>query len=252
MTAAAAKAQKEIDSKKYQIVQKTTFISPDAGWGRLAKYYKPWYMVAAMIFATTISAFAMPVISFIIINLQWAYFDKGITDDWEDNAKLYLCLMAGWILVLIGITGSEKSLFSVMGEKLTKEIRINLIEEILHKQISWFDREDRAPGIITSVISSDIAALNGMTSEVLVTIFKLVAIVILGMSAGIYFSWKAAIVCLVCSPILIVGMYMMATMFKDESVVADEVNNYARSNALLSDVIINYRTVISLGQKNVD
>ena len=82
----------------------------------------------------------------------------------------------------------------------------------MHKQVSWFDREDRAPGIITSVISSDIASLNGMTSEVLVTIFELVAIIIIGMSAGLYFNWKAAIVCLICSPIMIIGMYMMATM----------------------------------------
>lgn len=31
-----------------------------------------------------------------------------------------------------------------------------------------------------------------------------------------------------------------------------ETDQFEKSNALLSDVIINYRTVISLGQKNVD
>ena len=36
LTPAAVKAQKEIDAKKGQIVQKTTFISQKAGWGRLA------------------------------------------------------------------------------------------------------------------------------------------------------------------------------------------------------------------------
>lgn len=97
-----------------------------------------------------------------------------------------------------------------------------------------------------------------MTSEVLVTIFELIAIVILGMSAGIYFNWKAAIVCLVCSPIMVVGMYMMATMQwgnkGGKRAEADDsgVDNYQRSYALLSSVIVNYKTVISLGQKNVD
>jgi len=109
------------------------------------------------------------------------------------------------------------------------------------------------------VIASDIAALNGMTSEVLVTIWELCAIVVIGMAAGCYFNWKAAIVCLVCSPIMVVGMYMMATMQwgnkggrRSEGPGSDGIDNYARSNALLSDVIINYRTIISLGQKNVD
>ena len=166
-------------------------------------------MVFFMIILATLHSFAMPIISYLIIKLQWAYFDKGIEDDWEDRAKFFLCLMATWVVMLICISAGEKSLFGVMGEKLTKELRIKLIEEIMHKQISWFDREDRAPGILTSVISSDIAALNGMTSEVLVTIFELVAIIIIGMSAGVYFNWKAAILCLVCSPIMVIGMYMM-------------------------------------------
>ena len=36
---------------------------------------------------------------------------------------------------------------------------------------------------------------------------------------------------------------------KHEVKVVDE---YEKSNALLSDVILNYRTVITFGQKNVD
>ena len=56
---------------------------------------------------------------------------------------------------------------------------------------------------------------------------------------------------------MIIGMYMMSTMqfgnkggrFNNES---EDINDYEKANALLSDVVINYRTVISLGQKNVD
>ena len=128
----------------------------------------------------------------------------------------------------------------------------------MHKQISWFDREDRAPGIITSILSADIASLNGMTSEVLVTMFELVAVTVLGMLGGLYFCWQAAILCFVCSPIMVFGMYMMSTMQwgnkggRRKGDNNNEPDAYERSNALLSDVIINYRTVISLGQKNVD
>mmetsp|Transcript_33800 Transcript_33800/g.44614 ORF Transcript_33800/g.44614 Transcript_33800/m.44614 type:complete len:284 (-) Transcript_33800:1325-2176(-) len=147
-----------------------------------------------------------------------------------------------------------------MGEKLTLHLRMMLIEEILHKQISWFDREDRAPGIITNTISSNIASLNGMTSEVLVTLWELACIMLIGMIGGAIFCWQAAILAFLLSPIMIIGMYMMATMqfgnkggrWKDVNGGSDELDSYAKSNALLSDVVINYRTVISLGQKNVD
>lgn len=56
---------------------------------------------------------------------------------------------------------------------------------------------------------------------------------------------------------MLIGMYMQATMKwgRKEGKQAgneDKISNYEKSNALLSDVIINYRTVISFGQKNVD
>ena len=79
------------------------------------------------------------------------------------------------------MTAIERIMFGVMGERLIKKLRVQLLTAILHKQISWFDREDRAPGILTSVMSEDVAALNGMTAEVVVTIVE----VIFGMFAGI-------------------------------------------------------------------
>jgi len=56
---------------------------------------------------------------------------------------------------------------------------------------------------------------------------------------------------------MIVGNYKMMTMQwgqKGGRVAANEqgIDDYEKANALLSDVVINYRTVISLGQKNVD
>jgi len=163
-----------------------------------------------------------------------------------------------WVIGIYIVIGSEKALFGVMGEKLTLKLRVKLIEEILHKQISWFDREDRAPGILTSVIASDIASLNGMTSEVLVTLFELACMILLGLLGGLYFCWQAAILCFLLSPIMIIGMYMMSTMQfgnqggRDKNIAVNKVDNYERANALLSDIIINYRTVVSFGQKNVD
>ena len=102
---------------------------------------------------------------------------------------MFIIGMVSWIFIQIMVKGAEKTLFSVMGEKMTLEIRLKLIEEIMHKQISWFDREDRAPGVITKTISGDIALLNGMTAEMLVTLFELVFVMALGLVGGIYFSW---------------------------------------------------------------
>ena len=128
------------------------------------------------------------------------------------TTMIYLIIFACWVFFIMFVSATEKSLFGVMGEKLTCRLRIKLLDEILHKQVSWFDREDRAPGIITNIISAEITKLNGMTSETLVTIFEVGCIVIIGMTLGSYFCWQAAILSCICSPIMIVGMYKMVTM----------------------------------------
>ena len=78
----------------------------------------------------------------------------------------------------------------------------------MHKQISWFDREDRAPGIITKTLAGDVALLNGLTAEMLVVLFELAILIVYGLVGGIYFSWQAAIVAVLCSPIMLIAFYM--------------------------------------------
>ena len=52
--------------------------------------------------------------------------------------------------------------------------------------------------------------LNGSTSEVVVTIFEICITIVLGIGGGLIFSWQAAVLSIICSPLLVVGMYKMA------------------------------------------
>ena len=163
--------------------------------------------------------------------------------------------MVGWVIYMSLVHFGEKTLFGMMGEKLTMHLRVSLLEEIMYKQISWFDREDRAPGIITSIVAANIADINGLTSETIVSIFEVFAIVALGLIGGTVVCWQAAILCFVLCPIMIIGMYKMVTMqfgakggkWKVAGEAKDELGDFDKANSLLSDLIINYRTIISLG-----
>ena len=54
---------------------------------------------------------------------------------------------------------------------------------------------------------------------------------------------------MVLSPLMVFGGYFMSSFQWAQGKVDDA---YEESNALLSDIIMNYRTVISLGDKNVN
>ena len=61
--------------------------------------------------------------------------------------------------------GSEQAMYGMAGEHLTTNVRKELMEGIIYKQLSWFDSETKAPGMLTNIMAEDMSALNGMTTE---------------------------------------------------------------------------------------
>ena len=83
---------------------------------------------------------------------------------------------------------------------------------ILFKQVQWFDREDRAPGILTSVLSEDVSSLNGMTTEVVSTLVEASMSLVLGLVIATFISWRMALLTVACSPVMIIGVIAMSRL----------------------------------------
>jgi ABC-type bacteriocin/lantibiotic exporter with double-glycine peptidase domain len=97
-----------------------------------------------------------------------------------------------WILVILGISffnGLERIMIGICGENLTFNVRKDLVRGILYKQLSWFDREERAPGVLTGILSEDISLLNGMTTETIVVIYEAIMGLALGLLLGLIYCW---------------------------------------------------------------
>lgn len=159
-----------------------------------------------------------------------------------------VCITIGIIIFL------EKLIFGIAGENLTSSVRKLLFRGIIYKQVCWFDDEKKAPGVLTTVLSEDITALNGMTTETLAVVMEAFLGLILGVLLACYFSWQMALLTIATVPIIIVGVIAMSNLqWKRTGMgAAMKVEDpYLISNALLSDVILNYRTVISFGEKNI-
>ena len=70
-----------------------------------------------------------------------------------------------------------------------------------------------------------------------------------GMAIGFYFCWQESLVCLIVSPILIVGN---ALEMKMSSGLTEENNEGQKdANLLCGDSIVNYRTVQSFGNTDL-
>lgn len=119
----------------------------------------------------------------------------------------------------------------------------------MYKHIGWFDKKERAPGVLGSIIQEDIAQLNGMTSETYGVAIEATMGLVISCAMCLFFSWQVGLIAIILSPMMVFGGFFMSSFQWSQGKVDDA---YIESNALLSDIIMNYRTIISLGQKNVD
>ena len=119
---------------------------------------------------------------------------------------LFLCIGIGIVI------GLEKLVYGVSGENLTHSVRKLLFKGIIFKQVSWFDDEKKAPGVLTTVLSEDVAMLNGMTTETLSTVLEALLGLVLGVILACIFSWRMALLTIATVPIMIVGVIAMSKL----------------------------------------
>jgi len=91
--------------------------------------------------------------------------------------------------------------------------------------------------------------VNGLTTDSISVILEAVLGLALSCAVLYFFCWQLALVATFASPFMVMGglgisKLQFATKSTDDA--------YKQANSLLSDLIINYRTVISLGEKNMD
>lgn len=142
-----------------------------------------------------------------------------------------------------------------MGENLILRVRKLLFRELMYKDVNWFDSKDRAPGVLTNLLSEHISLLNGLTTETISILLDGFLAIIIGIILALIFTWKMGLITLALSPFMIVGGILkgkfIGQTYSGKSGKEAE-NNYRESNALLSDILMNYRTVIGFGPRNID
>lgn len=84
-------------------------------------------------------------------------------------------------------------------------MRLKLFSSMIKKNVTWFDSNKHAPGMLTNILSQDVLLLSGLTAES-VGIF---CEAIFGISLSVFicfcFSWQLGFVAGILSPLTFLG-----------------------------------------------
>lgn len=138
------------------------------------------------------------------------------------------------------------------------------MREATHKQLSWFDRKDRAPGILTNIFSENVTRVKGMTSENLVMMAETFMTLTMSVLISFLLCWQQGVIGVLASPLMIGSAFYESKMEEekaksqkqresdDKEITETALSDIDKSNALFSDTISNFRTVITFGHKGID
>lgn len=154
----------------------------------LMQYYNPKWMATIAFIVSIIVSFAHPCMGIIFTKLLFTtmgYMLPSFEHDRNFWCGMYVILAVG-----LGIFGFlQKYLYSYVGENLTYTVRKLLWEGIIYKHVSWFDAKERAPGVLTNVLSEDITELNGLTSETIAHLLEAGLGLVVGIILSFIYTW---------------------------------------------------------------
>ena len=179
---------------------------------RIMSFYSPKWLAYLGFVSSVVNAFSFPIYGLIYAKLLFIMMAPHSPNFKPDRE--FWCGMFLLEVFLLGVFSFlQKYIFMYIGENLTFDVRKELYRGIIYKDISWFDNKDRAPGILSNVLSEDIGALNGMTTEHLAILTESFLGLIIGVILAMCYTWKMGLITLAMVPLVSLGGVMMSRLW---------------------------------------
>lgn len=179
-------------------------------------HYSPQWLAWIGFLASVAAALQLPMFGYILSQYVFVLDMPIETDDekaaFEHERNVWTWAFLGLVLGIGLSSFVQKLCFGYGGDNLTLRLRIKLFEAYLNKHIGWFDNKERAPGVLTNIITEDVSAVNGLTTEAIGIMVEAGLGILISSLVCFVFSWRLAIVVTIISPFMIIGGLGMAKL----------------------------------------
>ncbi|CAI9785119.1 unnamed protein product [Fraxinus pennsylvanica] len=137
--------------------------------------------------------------------------------------------------------------FAIMGERLTKKVREEFLQNVLTFEVGWFDLDANTSAAVCTRLTTEaniIRSLVGDRISLLVQVFTNAAI---SYVLGLIVAWKVAIVMIAIQTLVISSFYSKGALMKRMSEYAQKAQN--DGSQLASEAVANYRTITAFSSQ---
>lgn len=128
--------------------------SPTPSFRRLLALNKPeWKQAILGLSGANEFGFVQPFHAYFLGDMLAVFYDTP--SKMKRDVKIYAGIFCGLAVAAFVVNTLQHYNFAVMGEYLTKRIRVNMLRNVLRFEVGWYDRDENASGAICSRLASD-------------------------------------------------------------------------------------------------
>ncbi|XP_062148336.1 putative ABC transporter B family member 8 [Alnus glutinosa] len=185
-----------------------------------------------------------PVYALTIGGMIAAFFAES-HEEMRARIRTYSLIFSSLTLVSITMNLLQHYNFAYMGERLTKRIRLRMLEKILTFETAWFDEEQNSSGALCSRLSNEASMVKSLVADRVSLIVQTTSAVTIAMIMGLVVAWKLALVMIAVQPLTILCFYTRKVLLSSSSTNFVKAQN--QSTQIAVEAVYNHRIVTSFG-----
>ncbi|CAL9096365.1 unnamed protein product [Musa acuminata var. zebrina] len=223
----------------------TTSSSPAPSFSRLLAMNSPeWKQAIVGSISAIIYGSIQPIYAFSIGGMIAAFF---LQDHAEMQAiiRRYSLIFSSLSVVSIIVNLSQHYNFAYMGERLTKRVRLRVLEKILTFEAAWFDEESHSSGALCSRLSNEASLVKTLVADRISLLVQTASGVVIAMTMGLIVAWKLALVMIAIQPSTMICYYAKKVVLSRVSVGMAKAQHISTQIAI--EAVYNHKMVTSFG-----
>lgn len=185
-----------------------------------------------------------PIYALTIGGMISAFFVQN-HEELRARIRVYCLIFCSLTLISIILNLLQHYNFAFMGERLTKRIRLRMLENILTFETAWFDEEQNSSGALCSRLSNEASMVKSLVADRVSLLVQTTSAVTIAMILGLVVAWKLALVMIAVQPLTILCFYARKVLLS--SLSANFIKAQNQSTQIAVEAVYNHRIVTSYG-----
>ncbi|KAL9224544.1 hypothetical protein vseg_000568 [Gypsophila vaccaria] len=166
-------------------------------------------------------------------------------EEMQSRIRKYAIIFSSLSFFSITLNLCQHTSFGFMGERVTKRIRLKMLEKILSFEPAWFDQDENSSGALCSRLSNEATMVKSLVADRVSLLVQTISSVTIAMVMGLITAWKLALVMIAVQPLTILCFYTRKVLLS--SITSNFVKAQNQSTQIAVEAVYNHRIVTSYG-----